>query len=317
MPYKYMPTLGIVNCAGNRYGMGMIRHPALAHLSRLPLFFPQPCYDLPFIFAGQSGNVPSSELDDNFNAICAMAVTQCVAAGTNALTLTPTVNQTAVTAYTNYQQFGFVAAATSTSAVTANLNSLGSIKVFLPDGTTQAAYGSLKVGAYYVATYNSALDTGAGGLQLSSFGTTSQIPGTATNDTANAGNLGEIIQSNIASGSAVSLTSPNTANVTSIVLTAGDWDVYGQIPFLANGATVTTFNRAGLSTVSATYADQPSGSYTDWWGSKTGAAPTLSAGTINVQVANGASKTVYLIAQATFTTNTLAAYGGIYARRRR
>jgi hypothetical protein len=54
-----------------------------------------------------------------------------------------------------------------------------------------------------------------------------QIPGTATNDDAAAGKLGEIISSNIVVGSAVSLTTNTPANITSLSLTAGDWDVWG------------------------------------------------------------------------------------------
>src|ERR1700743_507145 len=55
-----------------------------------------------------------------------------------------------------------------------------------------------------------------GGSVSPGCGTPGQIPGTATNDNASAGNVGEIITANKASGSAVSISpSGTTVNVTS------------------------------------------------------------------------------------------------------
>lgn len=53
---------------------------------------------------------------------------------------------------------------------------------------------------------------------------TNLIPGTTTNDNAAAGNIGEFVTAAVASGSSVALGAAGV-NVTSISLTAGDWDV--------------------------------------------------------------------------------------------
>ncbi|MGF6309478.1 hypothetical protein ABIB82_003924 [Bradyrhizobium sp. i1.8.4] len=74
---------------------------------------------------------------------------------------------------------------------------------------------------------------------------------TNTNNNASAGNVGEFISSNVASGSAVALTTGTAADVTSISLTAGDWDVEGMVTF-------TTTATSSISTVSA-YISSASG----------------------------------------------------------
>ena len=58
------------------------------------------------------------------------------------------------------------------------------------------------------------------------------IIGTTTNDDAAAGKIGEYQSAGIGFGSAISLTTATPANVTSISLTAGDWDVSGVIYFV-------------------------------------------------------------------------------------
>lgn len=63
-----------------------------------------------------------------------------------------------------------------------------------------------------------------------------QIPGTATNDDAGAGNVGETIVNDVAPNS-VTVTSGGATAVAAITLTAGDWDVSATLQFFANGAT--------------------------------------------------------------------------------
>src|SRR5216684_1358028 len=85
-----------------------------------------------------------------------------------------------------------------------------------------------------------------------------QHQGTATNDNAAAGKVGEYISSTIATGSSVTLTTNTTANVTSISLTAGDWDVTGAVDFTF-GATTSYTNLIGsVSSTSATIGGQDS-----------------------------------------------------------
>lgn len=93
------------------------------------------------------------------------SIIQTTAVGTNSIALSALSGQTVITAYANYQLFGFVAAATSSGAVTASVNLVGSLKVFRTDGV-QANSGDIVSGIYYIIVYNSVLDSSAGGFQL-------------------------------------------------------------------------------------------------------------------------------------------------------
>lgn len=144
-----------------------------------------------------------------------------------------------------------------------------------------------------------------------------QLPATATNDNASSGKLGEYISSTVLVGSAVSLTSATPADVTSISLTAGDWDVCGNIAFNEGGTTTTTDTRGAISTVSATLPTIPgAGTFFVSNGTgTTGKGPVFPVGCVRELLS--ATTTIYLVAQSTFATSTNAAYGFIGARRAR
>ncbi len=146
-----------------------------------------------------------------------------------------------------------------------------------------------------------------------------QLLGTTTADSATAGNVGEYIESVIASGSAVNLTTATPANVTSIVLTAGDWDVELGVNFIGGATTVITNAGASVSTSSATL-DLANGHTV----SSPGSAGALNAtnylnSTFSLSLSSRrfstAGTTVYLVVQSSFTTSTLSAYGILRARR--
>jgi hypothetical protein len=144
---------------------------------------------------------------------------------------------------------------------------------------------------------------------------TSGIVGTTTNNNANAGSVGEIIESEIPIGSAVSLgTSGSTINITSISLTAGDWDVEGNILFTPTGGALTAAV-ATMNTVSATLAPRPNkGAYAQIGGIST--TDTLALVTGKRRYSLSTTTTVYLVAFASFV-GTPTAYGYIVARRMR
>jgi hypothetical protein len=141
------------------------------------------------------------------------------------------------------------------------------------------------------------------------------IKGTNTNDSAAAGDVGEYVESIVTVGSAISLTSTVAANVTSISLTAGDWDVTGVTAFNPAGTTSITISRGSISTTSATIDTSP--------GRLAGHAseaqvPAGNASFYPLPVARlslSTATTVYLVATSTFTVSTLSAYGIISARR--
>ena len=143
------------------------------------------------------------------------------------------------------------------------------------------------------------------------------VTGTTTNDDAAAGKIGEYIEGVLASGSALSVTSGTALNVTSISLTAGDWEVSGAVVFSRAASTSVTLWVCGPSTTSATFdvdaskraelaiaAQVPSSSNT-----------VLHFSPIRYSLA--ATTTIYIVALAAFTVSTMTAYGTIRARRMR
>lgn len=144
---------------------------------------------------------------------------------------------------------------------------------------------------------------------------TGGIVGTTTNDSAAAGFVGEYISSSISSGSSVALTNAIVSNVTSISLSAGDWDVHANVAYFIAATTVNSARYASISTTSATLTAIPNGgAYLQNQGSVTGSAVwTAPVGMTRMSLA--ATTTVYLVARADFTTSTCSAYGFIGARR--
>jgi hypothetical protein len=146
---------------------------------------------------------------------------------------------------------------------------------------------------------------------------TNGIVGTTTNNNANAGSVGEFISSNVPVGSAITLAGSFTqTNITSISLTAGDWDVWGNVIY-GGASAIYTDIQGSTSLVSATISTPPNGgSYYQLAASFTnGATLGLPVGTMRLSLA--ATTTVFLVANAGFTGTGAVAYGFIGARRRR
>lgn len=134
--------------------------------------------------------------------------------------------------------------------------------------------------------------------------------GTTTNDSAATGTVGEFVTS---TGSLVSLTSGSISNITSISLTAGDWDVFGSVGIVA--ASTATVLIGGISTTSVTMPSVTSGVYANLVLAFTsGQGQTMSVGCARLSLA--VTTTVYLVLRANFAS-TCTGYGYIGARRRR
>ena len=143
------------------------------------------------------------------------------------------------------------------------------------------------------------------------------IVGATNAGNATAGNVGETITSSIASGSAVTLTTTATPyNITTISLTAGDWDVEGNINYALTSATVVSTGvfEGSIGTTTATLAADGTEVYlappaittsTATWGM------SLPRKRINVS----STTTVYLVGEASWTAGSAKGYGTIIARR--
>lgn len=143
--------------------------------------------------------------------------------------------------------------------------------------------------------------------------------GTITNDNAAAGRIGEVISSVVLSGAATALVTATAKTVTSIALTAGDWEVLGTVGFVTAATTSVTVFAASLSLVTNTLDTAP-GVYQSR--SLAALVPGASA-TLNVLGANAsrfslaAPASVFLVASSTFTVAGMSVYGKIEARRMR
>lgn len=155
--------------------------------------------------------------------------------------------------------------------------------------------------------------TGAGVAIIGTLSASGGLAGTATNDSAAAGYVGQRIDG--VQSSAQSLSTGVGLDVISISLTAGDWEVSGRVYFLMAPTTTVTAMASWISTSSATYP---------------GLVPSLSAFNFPIPAAAGnaigipnmptrislaTTTTVYLSCAATFGTSTVDALGNIHAIR--
>lgn len=180
----------------------------------------------------------------------------------------------------------------------------GSTRVVDGGNTIDASGG----GAYKNVTYASA-------YVRVDYPSTAMLLGTTTNDLATAGTIGEYVASSIGPGAATSLTSNTNKNITTLSLTAGDWDVTGNVAFVPGDTTNIVNMQGSASLVSETEATDfgivsvnPNG--------VTGAVNTILPVT-SVRVSIATTTTVYLVVKATFSVSTMSAYGCIHARRAR
>ena len=147
---------------------------------------------------------------------------------------------------------------------------------------------------------------GGGGYQLSK--------GVTDGSDAAAGQIGEVISNVNTTG--VAMTNGVAVNVCTITLTAGDWDVSGEYSSVASAQNITGMN-AALNSVSATFPNQATSSIGS---SRTGFAGTFGSSYLSpktCRVSLSAPAPYYLIANASFPSGTVTAYGNIWARRAR
>lgn len=141
------------------------------------------------------------------------------------------------------------------------------------------------------------------------------IVGSNGTTSASAGQVGEVIQSQVLAASPVSLSTGVVSNITSITLTAGDWEVEGVVDYAPAATTSLALLNYGSS--STTAALGPQDTYgADFYGAVTGAV-VISEVVPKTRYLITAPTVVYLVASASFTVSTCTAYGKIYARRAR
>src|SRR5215471_5641559 len=145
-----------------------------------------------------------------------------------------------------------------------------------------------------------------------------QVLGTPASDLAIAGTVGEYMSGDVAFPG-LTLTSAADKGITSVSLTAGDWNVWGVCQFdFTSGTTTSTLFRCGLSQNLSMDSPTPGPHSNQLPLAGTGLADvSLMIGPIRVSLQT--TTTYNLLARATFggTAPGMTAYGDIYARRAR
>lgn len=145
--------------------------------------------------------------------------------------------------------------------------------------------------------------TTAGGNQI-----VASRKGVTDGSSAAAGDVGEV--KSATSSSSVTLTSQTSANLVSLSLSAGDWEINGTILFSGSSPAWTSL-LASINTTSATIAPFPNKFQLSMAFTSVDQAIPLIRRRLNVS----STTTVYLVGQAAFSSGTANAQGYIEARR--
>jgi hypothetical protein len=178
-----------------------------------------------------------------------------------------------------------------------------------------ASYASPPTAGYGSSTPEPVAATTISASGLISPTSTVGIKGTTTNDSTQAGSIGEY-QSNSATG--VSVSNGVTFNAATISLTAGDWQVSGCVYYATSPATASWASMyAGINTTSATLPAFPGSDLTGI------VAPFFASSSKGelcsppVRELLSTTTMVYLVGQAAYSGGAITANGYIRARRMR
>lgn len=183
------------------------------------------------------------------------------------------------------------------------------------DTTTFPMLATSATGSLAPAT-DSGLSYNAATNELTSGRFIGPVKGSATNDNAAAGDISEAVESIIASGSSVNLASATSTNITSISLTAGDWDIDATFGVIAtNAATSISLAVGSISLISAT-VDASSFSKNNHAAFVPGNGVTTDIMAISRKIVKlSATTTIYLVGSVTFAVSSCGGFGRINARR--
>jgi hypothetical protein len=152
--------------------------------------------------------------------------------------------------------------------------------------------------------------------------TVGQLPGVTTNTNASAGNIGEYVSSTVLGASELALTTLTPKTITSISLTAGDWDVWASFSYDGGaGSNTTTSLTSGISTTTNAFSVITPGNLAEIVGqtgislpSNASASPyTQSLGPVRQNLSG--TTTIFMVAQCGFSAGACGGYGIIQARR--
>lgn len=149
------------------------------------------------------------------------------------------------------------------------------------------------------------------------FSSTSGVIGTTTNDNAAAGSVGEFISSVINLGSKITLTTATATNITSISLTAGDWDIAWGLSFETEATTSLVLIQGGnaLTNPGIPLNSPVASQFVLQWSPFVPGIATFQQNGARARQSLSTTTTIYLNVSSAFTIANLFAYGWISARR--
>lgn len=146
--------------------------------------------------------------------------------------------------------------------------------------------------------------------------TTGGIVGTTTNDSTAAGKVGEIISSEVLIGAPVSISSNVAKDITTIALTAGQWNVFANIGIVgAAGTTVDTM--IGCINTSTSISPASRRTFVAYQVSYAIGAGDIEAVVPSQPMQLSGNTTIHLVIQSQFNVSTMSAFGYIWAIRAR
>lgn len=144
----------------------------------------------------------------------------------------------------------------------------------------------------------------------------SGLAGTATNDSAAAGQIGQQIITTVVRSAPVSVSSTVSINIASVSLTAGDWDVTASI--CLGGATTGTAFAVGVTATTGTLPTSDNIGVTRADTASTSTINSDSCLTVaNVRVSLSGTTVYYAVVNATFSAGSGIGFGRLSARRMR
>jgi hypothetical protein len=179
----------------------------------------------------------------------------------------------------------------------------GQLYTYFDDGTSRqwVVANNLGAGIYLPLT----------GGQLSGPLTPAGIVGITNASNAAAGQVGEFLQASVASSPGVAIVNTTAMNITSISLTAGDWDIDGVCVYATAGGGSLTFATGCVNIQSATLAGETNRQQLAFSGTVT--FGTIAAPTVRTNVTS--TTIAYLIGFIGLSGGTCVAGGTIRARR--
>jgi len=197
------------------------------------------------------------------------------------------------------------------------LDTAGTGNVFKINGVTISA--NTGTGSNVLATTPTLVTPVLGAATATTINGSTVSPGHYSGEpstgSASAGEIGEYIESVLGAGSATALTTNVAKTITSISLTAGDWDVDGSVGFAPTATTSVNATFASLSlstnTLDTTLGRTGGGGF----GAFVSGGSNFFSSVQPVRFSVSGATTVFLVGQSGFSVSTLSGYGIIRARR--